>query len=217
MPRYLEPRYYVALIAVGEVLIAAVLYELLTALPLRLTVAELPVALYLLPHSLLLLGLTISQMSSNQAVDVALGRISQEAYLTVRIRPYGALAWINHHTPPGTPIALVGVSRGYYLDRPYLADWYGQQLNALEAGGATRSAAFAIWCRTGVRFAVFDRGNDAFDIDQAAMAQPLPDFTWIHTKGLRPHLLYSNRGVDVLEVQPCSAQEPPNAHLSIHR
>jgi hypothetical protein len=203
VPRFIEPRYYVAPIAVGEILIAALAHDLLRRLPIRAALADLPLIIYLLPSSLLVLSVTAQLVTNNQALTVAAGGISRISYLSARVRPYQAEIWINEHTPAHAEVASVGVTRGYFLDRSYLADWYGERLSRLEGDPATRRAELAVWCRSGVRYVIFDRGRDEFDDDQVAGIHPLPSYTWVHTPGLAIQLLFSARGVDVLSIRPC--------------
>jgi hypothetical protein len=65
----------------------------------------------------------------------------------------------------------------------------------------------ASWCRAGVHYVIFDRGDDRSD-DAAAAVKPAASFRWLKQPGLNPKLLFSAHGVDVLAVHPCSARTP---------
>ena len=102
----------------------------------------------------------------------------------------------------GATIALVHTTLGYYLDRPYLADWYSTHRLRLEVGGATRAGELARWCQAGARYAVVNRGDD-HDI---AFNLPMPlKLGWLRTPGLHATLLYSANQTDVYAVTPCQA------------
>ncbi|MBI2362563.1 MAG: glycosyltransferase family 39 protein, partial [Elusimicrobia bacterium] len=54
------------------------------------------------------------------------GKVAREAYLqtqrvTYGLPYYGAAAWVNAHTPPGAKVLVLGESRGYYLERDFVA------------------------------------------------------------------------------------------------
>jgi hypothetical protein len=121
------------------------------------------------------------------------------------VRPYLAEQWANQHVAPGGPIALVNVLPGYYMNRPYLTDWYAERFARLEGSPASREAEFSLWCRVHVGYAVFDRGNGVADFYAGNIIHPLDSFIWTRAAGLAAHALYSANGVDVLKVSPCAA------------
>ena len=172
VPRFVAPRYYVGPIAVAEILLGAVLATLLDAIPARWRrLAELPLTAYLLLALLLTLAVGAQQANRNQAVQYLAGSISRDDYLAARIRPYAAERWADAHLPAGAMVAMVAVTRGYYLDHPHLAEWYHGRRDRLEAGGTARTAELALWCSAGVRYAIQDRGSD--ELDTAADIRPL--------------------------------------------
>ncbi|HVC83145.1 MAG TPA: hypothetical protein VNL35_21865, partial [Chloroflexota bacterium] len=200
VPLYGEPRYYIPLIAIGAAIAGSVACRLLDLLPFPPERSELPIVAYLLLHSLLILGLSGQQAVNDHAGTVALGGISRHDELAGHVGAYLAEDWVNRHTPAGSTIALVHVTLAYYLDRPYLGDWYSSHRMRLEAGGAGRAAEFARWCRAGARYLVVNRGDD----HDAAFNLPMPlKLDWLHTPGLHPILLYSANQTDVYRVTPC--------------
>ena len=202
VPRFVAPRYYVGPIAVAEILLGAVLAALLDAIPARWRrLAELPLAAYLLLALLLTLAVGAQQANRNQAVQYLTGGISRDDYLSARVRPYAAERWADAHLPAGATVAMVAVTRGYYLDQPHLAEWYHGRRDRLEAGGVPRAAELAEWCAAGVRYAIQDRGND--ELDSAEGIPPLAAFAWTHLPRLHLRVLFTLHGVDVLAVTPC--------------
>ncbi|HVA89066.1 MAG TPA: hypothetical protein VNL71_04415, partial [Chloroflexota bacterium] len=132
VPLYGEPRYYIPLIAIGAALTAAVICRIVDRLPFPPTWSELPLAAYLVAHSLLMLALSSQQAINGQAGTIALGGISRYSYLAAHVAPYAAEEWVNEHSPPDAVIALVHTTLGYYLDRDQLSDWYSARRLRLE-------------------------------------------------------------------------------------
>ena len=179
VPRFVAPRYYVGPIAVAEILLGAVLAALLDAIPARRRrLAELPLTAYLGLALLLTLAVGAQQANRNQAVQYLTGSISRDHYLSGRVRPYAAERWADAHLPAGAMIAMVAVTRGYYLDHPHLAEWYHRRRDRLEAGGTARAAELALWCAANVRYAIQDRGSD--ELDTTDGIRPLAAFAWTH-------------------------------------
>lgn len=216
VPAFKEPRYYVPVIAIADVAIAGVLAPLLARCeraiagrmrrtPARQPIAELPLVAYLLLQSLLGLGIAVTQVVNNDATAVAVGAVSRDAYLGTRVRPYQAEQWANAHLPRTSTIAMLGVTRGYYLDAPYLAEWYNTRLGRLQ-DPAGRRAEFAAWCRVGVTHAILDRGDDTLDGGPDINIRPARAFPWLRAPGLDARVLYSAHGVDVLTVRPCGIE-----------
>jgi len=202
VPLYGEPRYYIPLIAIGAAIAGSVVCKLLDRLPFPPGRSELPIIVYLLLHSLLILALSGQQAVNDHAGTAALGGISRHDELAGHVGPYLAEDWVNTHTPAGATIALVHVTVAYYLDRPYLGDWYSTHRLRLEAGGAERAAEFARWCRAGARTLVVNRGDD----HDAAFNLPMPlKLDWLRTPGLHPIRLYSANQTDVYRMTPCRA------------
>jgi hypothetical protein len=205
-PRYVfTPRYYLILVALGDILIAATLDGLIRRLRLPRRLCEAGLALYVLAGAVWVAGTGLGLMLRDNSLGQAVGAVSTDAYLARLVRPYQAEAWINRRSPPHTTVALVGVTRGMYLDRPYLEDWYGETLARLEADPATRAAEIRRWCDQSVRFAVFDRGDDQIDDSGHAGIRPFSSFSWVRQPGLRPRVLFSAAGVDVVTIDPCAA------------
>lgn len=197
------PRYYLTLVVLGEIVTAATLYGLIYRLRLPRRICEAALAVYLLASGVWVVGTGLGLMLRDGSLDQALGTISADTYLTRLVRPYPAEAWVNAHTPTDTTVALVGVARGVYLDRPYLEDWYGLELAAMEADPRERLAEARRWCAQGVRYAVFDRGDDRIDDPAKAGIRPFASFAWVRQPGLRPRVLFSASGVDVVAIRPC--------------
>ena len=54
------------------------------------------------------------------------GKVARDAYLTTQRVTYGlpyyaAARWVNENAPPGSKVLLIGESRGYYLERDFIA------------------------------------------------------------------------------------------------
>jgi hypothetical protein len=200
IPLFGEPRYYIPLIAVGAALAGAVIRTVIDRIPIPARLTELPIILFLLLHSLLQLALAGQQVINDHALRIVVGAESRYAYLASHVVPYAAEQWINEHTPTNATIAVVQTTLGYYLDRAYLNDWYGERYGRLETGGATMRTELRSWCRFGVRYALVNRGADytgAFD----KLVNPTQ--RWLGTPGLRPRLLFSVNYVDVYALTPC--------------
>ena len=162
VPLFKEPRYYLGPMVLAYALIAAAIAFLLERTRRLRPAFDAALALYLWARALWCVLLGMNLTAEQGAVQVALGTRSQREYLATHIRPFQAEHYANQ-LPPGPPIVMVGVTRGYYLDRPYLNDWYAMRLNQLESTPHTRNAELAAWCRAGVRYAILDRGDDAYD------------------------------------------------------
>jgi hypothetical protein len=203
-PRYVfTPRYYLILVALGDVLIVGTLYALIRTLRLPRLICATGLALYVLAGALWVVGTGLGLMLRDNSLGQAVGAVSTDAYLARLVRPYQAEAWINAHTAPDTAVALVGVTRGMYLDRPYLEDWYGDSLAHMEADPAERAVEIQRWCDRSVRIAVFDRGDDLIDDIGQAGIRPFSSFAWVRQPGLHPRVLFSAAGVDVVALNPC--------------
>lgn len=205
VPLFYPPRYWLAMIAMAAVLSSAGIGALAERLGLRPRLLDLLLLCFLLPASLFTLVIAMGLAQRSGAYDLATGQISPFTFLADRVRPYRAIDWVNTHTPPGAEIAMVNSSMGYYLDRPYLNDWYGTRFNQLEAGGTARWADLTAWCAAGVRYAVFNHADHEYNDDDLAGIQPLSHYAWTRVPGLVTHVLFSWRGVDVLAVSPCAA------------
>lgn len=149
----------------------------------------------------------LNELRDPGLTQVVRGVISPYAWLGTHVRPYLAEEWANEHAASGARIALVNVLPGYYMDRPYLTDWYGSRFARLEANPASRTAELRSWCRADVRYAIFDRGNGIADFYPDNVIHPLASFAWIRVPGLAARALYSANGVDVLAVSPCAATQ----------
>jgi hypothetical protein len=205
VPLFVPPRYWLGLIAIAEAVAASTLWEAVCRLPLRPARADLPLLIYLVPAGLwtLAIGLGLAQRSG--AFDLIGGSISSHDYLAQRVRPYRAFDWVNEHTPSGAVVVTINTSLGYYLDRPYLNDWYGTRYSRLLGGDAARADEIARWCRAGVQYAVFNRGQKEYNFDALSGIRPLSAYTWARLPDLRTRVLFSWRGVDVLALHPCMA------------
>jgi hypothetical protein len=203
VPLFYPPRYWLAIIGMAAVLTSVAIGELARRLSIRPRLLDLLLVLFLLPASLfsLLIALGLAQRSG--ALDLASGKISPAAYLADRVRPYRAIEWVNQHTAPGSEVAMVNSSMGYYLRRPYLNDWYGTRFHELESGGAAMRADLGAWCAAGVRYAVFNHADHEYNPDGPAGIRPLRVYSWVHVPRLVGRVLFSWRGVDVLAVSPC--------------
>jgi hypothetical protein len=200
------PRYYLAIGAFGALLIGAVLYRAAERFSLPMGIIEAIIGVYLGASALWALGTGVYLLERHAGLSVALGQRSRDSYLAAEVRPYQAEAWVNAQTPTHATIAMVGETRGYYLDRPYLEDWYQTRLARLESTRGAERAELATWCASGVRYAIFNRGNDQYDDPTQAGVQPRAAFRWLGLPGLHPRVLFSAHGVDVLSLSPCDTQ-----------
>lgn len=167
----------------------------------RISLLELPIVCFLIVNSVFGLFLELRQLDRSRAIAVVTGQVSRAAYLQAYAQPYAAEAYVQAHVPRTAQIVLVGITRGGYLDRPYLADWYGSR-RALLADPTTRTAEIARWCDARVGYAVVNRGSE----DPAGgRVRPRSAFPWLRTPGLNPRVLFSANGIDVLAVNPCAA------------
>jgi len=70
----------------------------------------------------------------------AIGLEKREDYLHRRLQPYDAMRRASRELPPNAKLLLIWENRGYYLDRPYIADsfyessWVMQLLEQNQAG-----------------------------------------------------------------------------------
>ncbi len=205
VPLFYPPRYWLAMVAMAAALSAVGLGEISRRFGLRPRLFDTLLVLFLLPASLFTLLIALGLAQRSDAFDLATGKISPYTFLADRVRPYRAIDWVNTHTSPGTEIAMVNSSMGYYLQRPYLNDWFGSRFQQLESGGAARQAVLAQWCAVGVRFAVFNHADHEYNADDAAGIHPLSHYAWTRVPGLVQKVAFSWRGVDVLAVTPCRA------------
>ena len=157
--------------------------------------------------SLWLLVLSIGLAERTNAFELLSGTLSRHEFLVQRVRPYRAMDWVNTHARPATEVATVNMSLGYYLNEPYLNDWFGNRLARLQAGGAARQSELSGWCAAHVSIIVLNRGVHEYNSDSAAGIRPRASFTWLRTPGLGAQVLFTWRGVDVIAVHPCSV--PP--------
>ena len=202
-------RYYLLVIVMAVVLAAASFYELERRCRVSPFLFEVVAVAYLLANSVWVLGTGLEMLGRNQALKAAIGGVSAYQYVAPIVRPYQAEQYVDEHTPPDAIVAMVGDTRGFYLNRSYLGEWYGWRLARLELSPASRRAELALWCRGGVRYAVFNRGSDITDSLAEAGIRAADSFAWIRQPGLQPRVLFSANGVDVLAVQPCQASGRP--------
>ncbi len=204
VPYFAPPRYYLGVAGVTQALSVTVAYELWEVLKFSRSSLQMLLLLYLLLRAVYLAVAEYSLLSSPMLGQVATGQISRYDYLSLQVRGYQAEMWINAHTPEDARIAVVNVITGYYLDRSYLNDWYGSRRAQLMSGEAPLREQLALWCRHGVRYVVFDRGDgrpEQEGLDNGA--RQLDSFAWTRTPHLDVQGLFSARGVDVLAVRPC--------------
>jgi hypothetical protein len=205
VPLYGEPRYYIGLIAIAAAVGAAALCQGLDTIGIRQSLGELPVAAYLLAHSILMLCLAGLQMVNDHAPSVLAGTVSRDDYLAAHVGPYLAEQYVNEHTPAGSMVVAVHTTLSYYLDRPHLGDWYSERRLALERGGEAERRELAAWCRAGVQYAVINRGDD----HDAAFGLPMPvSLAWLQQPGLHARVIYSVNDTLVATLTPCQVGMP---------
>ena len=205
VPAFDPPRYYLALAALCLALAVTDIYHLGAWLRIRSEGLDWLLSAAVMLQALPVLTVGLSELHDPDLLLVARGGISRYTWLGAHVRPYLAEEWVNEHAAPGGTIALVNVLPGYYMNRPYLTDWYASRFARLESGPASRKAEFTLWCGTRVRYAVFDRGDGVPDFYSNNIIRPLSSFAWTRAPGLAAHALYSAHGVDVLMVSPCAA------------
>lgn len=115
--------------------------------------------------SLTLAFLTLFQLpliSRNvaRALPAVAGNTSREAYLSEVIQPHAVIRRANEVLPPTARVLMIWENRGYYLERPYLADSFfeASQIARL-AARAGSPAAFAESLRSrGVSHVIYNHG-----------------------------------------------------------
>ena len=117
---------------------------------------------------------------------------------------YRGADWLNTHTPPTTPVVLVHDTFSYYVDRPYLADFYGGR-NAELQDPHTWHAEFVAWCQAGVQYAMVNRGPE--EAGDPPGVRPLSAFAWTQTPSLHARVRFSDGTIDVLAISPCAAAQ----------
>jgi hypothetical protein len=146
-------------------------------------------------------------MLRNNSVEFAVGSISRSTYLSEHLRDFDAEDWINSHTPASARVVVVGVSRAYYINRPYLGDWIRPRYTLLLAGGPPRAQEIKSWCSRGFRYILLDRAKNEFDDNLNSPTLPLSSFQWLRVFASPPRELYSAHGLVVLAVNPCALRE----------
>jgi hypothetical protein len=73
-------------------------------------------------------------------LSVVMGLESKQEYLEANIQPLPVFEYINRTLPAGEPILMVWENRGYYLDRPYLADSFFEASTVMRLVAASRDA-----------------------------------------------------------------------------
>ncbi len=217
---YYPPRYWLPMLTIGFALSAGGATWLLDkvrtrpAWSLRLaggrrSILDVLLAAYLGIASLWLLILSIGLVDRTDGFQILSGGLSRYEFLAQRVRPYRAMDWVNAHAGARSEVATVNTSLGYYLQEPYLSDWFGTRLGHLQAGGAEMRSELTTWCAAKVSVVVFNRGVHEYNWDVAADIRPRSAYPWLETPGLGTRLLFTWRGVDVLAVHPCSALPHP--------
>lgn len=193
--------FWLASIVIGEGLIALIIAGLLRqrSIPALL---ELPVIAYLCMSTVVALFLGIREMNRDQALAVAQGAISRDAYLGAYFYAYRAEHYASGHIPPHARVAMVHIGGGYYLQRWYLNDWYGERFSRLQLNARSRMAEMRIWCQAGITHAIVNRGAE--EIGDDPHIHPIRYFAWTHLPGLAPRVLFSANSVDVLSIDPCA-------------
>jgi len=118
----------------------------------------------------LVISLAVNVWSSTAQVRTTLGLVSQEEYLAAAFPEYPLFAWANANLPPESRVALVGETRGFYLQRPYVwadhstwlqvSDTQGAQdlLRCLHRRGITHLLASSAYLQSAMRRA--QSGNE---------------------------------------------------------
>jgi len=211
VPYFDPPRYYLGLAALTLALATTVSYRIGDWLRVSTQGVDWLLSAVVLLQALPVLTVGLGELHDANLLLVARGGVSRYAWLAQHVRPYLAEQWANEHAAPGGPIALVNVLPGYYMNRPYLTDWYAERFARLEASPASLQAELALWCRAQVRYAVFDRGDGLPDFYANNIIHPLDSFAWTGAAGLAVRAVYTANGVDVLMVSPCAAAHPVHA------
>jgi hypothetical protein len=113
--------------------------------------------------------------------------------------------WVNTHAGETTEVVTVNTSLGYYLQEPYLSDWFGTRLARLQAGGDEMRSELSSWCAANVQIVVLNRGVHEYNSDSAADILSRSSYHWLQTPGLVASFPFTWRGVDVIAVHPCNA------------
>jgi hypothetical protein len=212
VPYFAPPRYYLGpaailqALTVAAVYAVAAVYELWHMLRLPPRTLQVLLLLFLLLRAVYVAVAEYGLLSTPWMGQIGTGQMSRYDYLSRQVRGYQAEMWVDDHTPRNAEIAVVNVITGYYLDRPYLNDWYGSRFAQLTAGWSQQRAELALWCRDDVSYAVFDRGDGRPEQEGSNNgSRLLASFGWTHAPGLQVRSLYSARGVDVLGLDPCAA------------
>ncbi len=219
-PLFNPPRYWLPMLCISFCLSSAAINWTLEQLGSRLRwtlrlfgephgIGEVVLVMYLAIASLWLLIISIGLAQRASAFDLLSGGLSRHEFLVQRVRPYSAMDWVNAHVGSTTEVVTVNTSLGYYLQEPYLSDWFGTRSARLQAGGTQRKAEFSEWCAANVRAVVLNRGLHEYNSDSAAEIQPRASIAWLRTPGLGARLLFTWRGVDVIAVHPCDTLSRP--------
>jgi len=111
------PRYYFVPIVAAIVLTAATVEPISHLLNLPRNIVEICTSAYLIADAAWALVVAAILAAYELNASAALGTTSTFSYLAPLVRPYQAEVFVDESTPPRSVVAMVGVSRPFYLDR----------------------------------------------------------------------------------------------------
>ena len=74
-------------------------------------------------------------------LGVVLGLEPRQQYLETNLQPVAMFEHINRTLPPGEPVLMAWENRGYYLDRPYVADSFFEASTVMRLVASSADAA----------------------------------------------------------------------------
>jgi 4-amino-4-deoxy-L-arabinose transferase-like glycosyltransferase len=99
-----------------------------------------------------------------RALPVVAGDMPRDVYLAESVQPYAAIGKANEILPSGAKILMVWENRGYYLERPYLADSFfeASQIASLAAQSGNPATFVQSLKRDGITHILYNHGLGQF-------------------------------------------------------
>jgi hypothetical protein len=109
---------------------------------------------------LVIFQLPMLARNAGERVPVVTGVVSKDDYLAEAVQPYAAIRRANELVPRGAKVLMIWENRGYYLERPYLADSFFEASQVAARAAASGSPdGFADGLRAdGVTHVIYNHG-----------------------------------------------------------